>query len=87
MSDPDPITRLNAALEGRYRVERERREEGVNMNCKSLLALTRIQGNRWMDSCTETTRGWKGAESVSCAASELVATGFRSSDRQSWRIR
>ena len=23
MSDADPITRLNAALEGRYRVERE----------------------------------------------------------------
>jgi hypothetical protein len=23
MSDPDPITRLNAALEGRYRIERE----------------------------------------------------------------
>ncbi len=23
MTDPDPITRLNAALEGRYRIERE----------------------------------------------------------------
>ena len=23
MSDPDPITRLNAALEGRYHIERE----------------------------------------------------------------
>ena len=23
MSDPDPITRLNAALEGRYRIESE----------------------------------------------------------------
>ena len=30
MSDPsDPITRLNAALEGRYRVEREIGEGGM----------------------------------------------------------
>ncbi len=28
MSDPDPITRLNAALEGRYRIERELGEGG-----------------------------------------------------------
>jgi hypothetical protein len=27
MSDPDPITRLNAALEGRYRIESELGEE------------------------------------------------------------
>ena len=26
---PDPITRLNAALEGRYRIERELGEGGV----------------------------------------------------------
>ena len=30
MSDPDPITRLNAALEGRYRVERELGESGLD---------------------------------------------------------
>ena len=29
MSDSDPITRLNAALEGRYRIERELGEGGV----------------------------------------------------------
>ncbi len=29
MSDTDPITRLNAALEGRYRVERELGEGGM----------------------------------------------------------
>jgi len=29
MSDPDPITRLNAALEGRYRIERELGEGGM----------------------------------------------------------
>ena len=29
MSDSDPITRLNAALEGRYRVERELGEGGM----------------------------------------------------------
>ncbi len=29
MNDPDPITRLNAALEGRYRVERELGEGGM----------------------------------------------------------
>ena len=28
---PDPITRLNAALEGRYRVERELGEGGMVM--------------------------------------------------------
>jgi hypothetical protein len=27
MSDSDPITRLNAALEGRYRIERQLGEE------------------------------------------------------------
>ena len=29
MSDPDPITRLNAALEGRYSIERELGEGGM----------------------------------------------------------
>ncbi len=29
MSDPDPITRLNAALDGRYRIERELGEGGM----------------------------------------------------------
>ena len=29
MTDPDPITRLNAALEGRYRIERELGEGGM----------------------------------------------------------
>jgi serine/threonine protein kinase len=29
MSDPDPITRLNAALEGRYRIESELGEGGI----------------------------------------------------------
>ncbi len=29
MSDSDPITRLNAALEGRYRIERELGEGGM----------------------------------------------------------
>ena len=29
MSDTDPITRLNAALEGRYRIEREIGEGGM----------------------------------------------------------
>ncbi len=29
MPDPDPITRLNAALEGRYRIERELGEGGM----------------------------------------------------------
>ncbi len=29
MSDADPITRLNAALEGRYRIERELGEGGM----------------------------------------------------------
>ncbi len=29
MSDTDPITRLNAALEGRYRIERELGEGGM----------------------------------------------------------
>ncbi len=29
MSDPDPITRLNAALEGRYRIESELGEGGM----------------------------------------------------------
>ncbi len=29
MSEPDPITRLNAALEGRYRIERELGEGGT----------------------------------------------------------
>ena len=31
MSDSDPITRLNAALEGRYRIERELGEGGMVM--------------------------------------------------------
>ena len=29
MNSPDPITRLNAALEGRYRIERELGEGGM----------------------------------------------------------
>ena len=29
MTDDDPITRLNAALEGRYRIERELGEGGM----------------------------------------------------------
>ena len=29
MNDTDPITRLNAALEGRYRIERELGEGGM----------------------------------------------------------
>ncbi len=29
MTDPDPITRLNAALEGRYRIESELGEGGM----------------------------------------------------------
>ena len=29
MTDPDPITRLNAALEGRYAIERELGEGGM----------------------------------------------------------
>ncbi len=29
MSDADPITRLNAAIEGRYRIERELGEGGM----------------------------------------------------------
>ncbi len=29
MTDTDPITRLNAALEGRYRIERELGEGGM----------------------------------------------------------
>ncbi len=29
MSDPDPVTRLNAALEGRYRIESELGEGGM----------------------------------------------------------
>ena len=29
MSDPDPVTRLNAALEGRYAIERELGEGGM----------------------------------------------------------
>jgi len=29
MSDSDPVTRLNAALEGRYRIERELGEGGM----------------------------------------------------------
>ncbi len=31
MSDTDPITRLNVALEGRYRIERELGEGGMAM--------------------------------------------------------
>ncbi len=30
MTDSDPITRLNAALEGRYRIERDPAEGGVS---------------------------------------------------------
>ena len=29
MNSPDPVTRLNAALEGRYRIEREIGEGGM----------------------------------------------------------
>ena len=29
MTDSDPLTRLNAALEGRYRIESERAEGGM----------------------------------------------------------
>jgi len=29
MNPPDPVTRLNAALEGRYRIERELGEGGM----------------------------------------------------------
>ncbi len=31
MSDPDPITRLNAALEGRYKIESELGEGGIDV--------------------------------------------------------
>ena len=41
MSDPsDPVTRLNAALEGRYRIQREIGEGGMAA-CASSLYQTR----------------------------------------------
>ncbi len=38
MSDSDPITRLNAALEGRYRIESELGEGGMATGAKLLQA-------------------------------------------------
>ncbi len=38
MSDSDPITRLNAALEGRYRIESELGEGGMARRVRSAYA-------------------------------------------------
>ncbi len=40
----DPITRLNAALEGRYRIESELGEGGMATECCGLFGRHRTQG-------------------------------------------
>ncbi len=44
MTDPDPITRLNAALEGRYRIERELGEGGM---ARRVRAIYRKSLKKW----------------------------------------
>ena len=44
MSDADPITRLNATLEGRYRIERELGEGGM---ARTVGAIYVSSLNKW----------------------------------------
>ena len=44
MSESDPITRLNAALEGRYRIERELGEGGM---ARTVRAIYGTNLNNW----------------------------------------
>ena len=58
MSQPDPITRLHAALEGRYRVERELDEGGMaTVYVADDPRNERVRDQSAVDSPTGTRRG------------------------------
>ena len=67
MSATDPITRLNAALEGRYRIEREIGESGMAVvylaedlrhERKVAFSLARVQKSMGMSMGTGRLRKW-----------------------------